>query len=181
MTLPDTVANHFWPDGHRTPNLFAVFDPARDPDIYPALRRFAAAGHHIAPLYQGRAAADFAGLSPCLVQFDTHGVILDWFLHAGWGRSWAILLWSLVTPDGIRDHLRRHIYARRQDGKLLLFRFYDPRVLRQVLPRLDPAQATDLFGTTIARFSMESESADAIETYTQGASGVRRAVIDVNK
>ena len=173
----EAAARYLWThaDGHRDPYLYVLLDGARDPAIYPALRRFAAEGAEVIPLYQGKAAADLASVAPYLMCFGTNREIFDWFVAEGWGHSWGVLIWSLVTPVVLRDQLRRHVYARREDRSLMLFRFYDPRVLRRVLPRLTPEQLTDFYGTAITRFRAEGEDCGAVESYAWASDRLRHS------
>jgi hypothetical protein len=48
------------------------------------------------------------------------------------------------------------LVERERDGKLLYFRFYDPRVLRRFLPTCDAEQLRQLFGP-IDAFVMEGD------------------------
>ena len=63
--------------------------------------------------------------------------------------------------DTLRDHFRRLVMVRGPEGQRLLFRFYDPRVLRVFAPNCDADQVKELFGP-VARYMMEEEGGDSI-------------------
>jgi hypothetical protein len=144
----------------RQPYLYAILDAARDERIYPGLQRLAAT-EEILCLYQGRAGTEMATVAPYLVCLGTSDRAFDWIWEEGWGGSWGIFLWSLVSPTQLRQHFRRGTMVRTEDGQRLLFRFYDPRVLRTFLPSCDAVQCRELFGP-VAWFACESEFGDAI-------------------
>ena len=146
------------------PSLFAVVDAARDEAIYPALRRLEQAGADVVPLYQGQALAELASVGPYLVGLGADKTVFDWIWTEGWGKAWCIFVWSLVSIDTLRDHLRHHTKIRTDDGQMLLFRFYDPRVMRAIIPQLDAAQQRDLFGP-IARITVEGEDPRRVTHY----------------
>jgi Domain of unknown function (DUF4123) len=123
------------PERGRQPYLYAILDAARDKRIYPELRRLART-QQVLGLYQGRAASELAAVAPYLVGLGTTDRVFDWLWEQGWGESWGIFLWSLVAPDTLRAHFRRLTVVRSDAGERLLFRFYDPRVLRSAFRNL---------------------------------------------
>jgi hypothetical protein len=146
----------------RQANLYAILDAARDPAIYQGLRRLSAA-EQVTSLYQGPTARELAGVAPYLVSLGATDYVFDWIWSRGWGGSWGIFLWSLVSPETLRAHFRRLTMVRGPDGDRMLFRFYDPRVLRVFAPGCDAAQVKELFGP-VARFMIEDEDGGAIIT-----------------
>jgi hypothetical protein len=140
--------------------LWAVLDAARDRAIWPAMRRLAQNGQAVS-LYQGRTAQELARVAPYLVSLGTDDRVFDWLWNDGWGQSWGIFLWSLVSMESLRDHFRRLTYVRGPDRQQLLFRFYDPRVLRIFAPECEPAQIKELFGP-VTRYMMEDEDGTGI-------------------
>ena len=129
----------------RSPYLYVVLDAARDPGIYEGLRGLQRT-IDIRPLYDGETARELAAVAPYLVAADRELILFDWLWREGWGRGWGIFIWSLATPDTLRSHLRRLTRVRTEKGGTLLFRFYDPEVLANVLPVLDARQLGEFFG-----------------------------------
>ncbi|HTW68887.1 MAG TPA: DUF4123 domain-containing protein [Acetobacteraceae bacterium] len=129
----------------RQANLYCILDAARDEQIHPDLRRLAARTE-ILPLYQGTAAIELAAVAPYLVCLGLDDLIFDWIWESGWGQNWGVFVWSVVTPMALRNHFRRLTKVRTETGQVLIFRFYDPRVLAEFLPTCDAGQLADLFG-----------------------------------
>jgi hypothetical protein len=141
--------------------LYAILDAARDKRIYPGLQRLAAA-EQILPLYQGQAAIEFAAAAPYLVCLGTSDRVFDWIWQEGWGETWGIFLWALVTPDVLRAHFRRLTVVRTEQGMQLLFRFYDPRVLQPFLGTCDVRQLHEMFGPVV-QFAVDANRGRSIE------------------
>jgi hypothetical protein len=132
--------------GIRLPHLFAILDAARDETIYPTLRRFAAT-EQIASLYQGPTAEELAAVAPYLVCLGTGTELFDWIFDNGWGQSWGSFIWSLVGFEELRAHFRKLTKVRTEDGHVLVFRYYDPRVLSVFLPTCGSGQIDEFFGS----------------------------------
>jgi Domain of unknown function (DUF4123) len=155
--------------------LYFIIDSARDERIYPELRRFAATSD-IVSLYDGAAAASLADVAPYLVGLsDPEAPILDWLLREGSGRGWGVFVRTAETIAGLRRHCRTLTKVRAQDGRVLLFRFYDPLVLSRFLPTCDAEQMRAVFGP-INAFLMES-GGGGIDRWTQHDGVLDRAQI----
>jgi len=50
----------------------------------------------------------------------------------------------------MRQHFRRFITVHDESGKPLLFRYYDPRVLRTFLPTCNAKELAEIFGRCCA-------------------------------
>jgi hypothetical protein len=148
------------PGGRRQPYLYAILDSARDRRIYFGLRR-PAATEEIRCLYQGRAATEMATVAPYLVCLGSSDRVFDWIWEEGWGESWGIFLWSLVSPERLRAHFRRVTIVQTEERQRVLFRFYDPRVLRIILPTCDNNQLAEIFGP-VQRFAVEADRGIAV-------------------
>jgi hypothetical protein len=159
----------------RDPELYALLDAARDPAIHHGLQGFAAT-EEIACLYQGAAAEDLGHVAPWLVRLGPRTDVFDWIWDKGWGDSWGVFIWSTATVDDLRAHFRKLTRVRTEDGKVLLFRFYDPRVLSTFLPTCAPTQVEEMFGP-VMRFFVEADGGAAIAEYTRAAGALRRRLL----
>ncbi|HWB06990.1 MAG TPA: DUF4123 domain-containing protein [Verrucomicrobiales bacterium] len=101
--------------------------------------------------------------APYLVRIAPGDEILSWILEEGWGRNWG--MFTAVAPDtpfdDVLDHFRQFVQVRLPDGRVVFFRFYDPRVQRLFLPSCDAAQAGELFKLP-AVWSCESEDGGSL-------------------
>lgn len=122
---------------------FAVVDCARNPRIYPAI---ASSRAESACLYSGKLSPGLARVTPYIVRLEQGSSFLRAFYSDGWNDAWGIVLRTSADLTAVRRHLRTLAYAREPRGPKLLFRYYDPRVLRSFLPTCDETQLGQIFG-----------------------------------
>lgn len=127
--------------------LFALLDAARDPAILATIQ---SSDQPYQSLYEGVEADDLAAYGPYLVSLDGDEAFLSRLVEHGWGRSWGVYLASPADLATIRHHLRRYLKVEIPGGQTALFRFYDPRVLREFLPAWTPAEQASFFGPVTA-------------------------------
>jgi hypothetical protein len=144
--------------------LYMLLDAARDPRIYGWLSEFGEAVQQRS-LYQGDVGDSLAHVSPYLlgVRPDQSGSLR--FAEAGFGESWGLFVTSSAGFDDVRRHLRKFNIVYREDGTPLVFRFYDPRVLRVFLPTCTESELRRFFGP-IDAFLAENEDGDAFIRFT---------------
>jgi hypothetical protein len=124
-------------------SLFTVLDAARDPRVLGILRE-SVEDHR--SLYDGSKGALMAEAAPYLVRLPEDGALAGRLVREGWGKSWGIYLRSRRPFDEVRRHLRRLLQVGVEGlDRPAYFRFYDPRVLRDVAPLCNPRQAAELF------------------------------------
>jgi hypothetical protein len=123
--------------------LFAILDAARDPLV---LARLLQCEEEYRSLYEGPKAGQLVDVAPYLVALPAQTPFLETLVRDGWGQSWGVYLTSDRPFHEVRKHLRRFLTVETEDGKKLLFRFYDPRVLRVYLPTCTHAEAREFFG-----------------------------------
>jgi hypothetical protein len=78
---------------------------------------------------------DMQEVAPYLVELREGDPFADWVIENGFGRHWGIVLRSRLEHDQARRRFRKLLFARGDDGDSLFFRFYDPRVFREFIPR----------------------------------------------
>jgi Domain of unknown function (DUF4123) len=154
--LPLLLANRAMGPGH----LFMLLDAARDPRIYTRLTELGGA-IQAGSLYQGDIGDNLAHVYPFLVALrQDHPESLK-LAEGGFGRSWGLFVTASIEFDDLRRHLRKFNVVYREDGTPLIFRFYDPRVMRAFLPTCTQSELRRFFGP-IESFLVESEKADAL-------------------
>ncbi len=144
MTAEHPLQQRLWSGSGLKP--WVVLDGAGVPGLLPRLAGLPA--RRRACLFQGELDREVAELAPYLVEIPCQQDWLDW-LSQGWGSHWGVYL---LAPDSIdlsalRRHLRKLGMAYGPSREPLWFRWYDPRVLRQVAPGFDAAQLQALFGS----------------------------------
>ena len=166
MSVADRLIDYLWPDGDlpTTPQVYALLDGARDRRIEPMIRL---SGLEYTCLYGGRLSPPLERAAPYLVHLTPRSSFTSDFLSRGWGRSWGIL--TVVPPDCTMQQQRRHfrtiLRVKTEDGRTLVFRFYDPRVLRIYLPTCMARETEQVFGP-IPKIGIESEDGDALLVYS---------------
>src|SRR6202011_4792192 len=140
--------------------LYMLLDAARDPRIYGWLSEYGEAGQQRS-LSQGDVGDGLAHVSPYLLAVRQDQPDSLHFAEAGLGESWGLFVTSSAGFDDVRRHLRKFNIVYREDGTPLVFRFFDPRVLRVFLPTCIEGELRRFFGP-IDAFLAESEEGDAL-------------------
>jgi hypothetical protein len=130
-----------------------VLDCARDPAIY---RLLLESRLEFLCLYGGQLPRELELAAPHIVELLPGHRFTERLLDEGWGCSWGVFV-AIEDPTALRPHLRRLLKVRDEAGRQLLFRFYDPRVLRAFVPTCRHDELQQLFGPIVAWFA---ESAD---------------------
>jgi len=138
--------------------LYMLLDAARDQRIYGWLTELDEAVQRRS-LYQGDVGDSLAHVSPYLLAVRGDQPDSLRFAEAGFGESWGLFVTSSAGFDDVRRHLRKFNIVYREDGTPLVFRFYDPRVLRVFLPTCTESELRRFFGP-IDAFLAESEDGD---------------------
>lgn len=149
-----------WPDdAKRRLGVWAVLDCARDPRIYLALLE---SRLEFRCLYSGRLPRALEMVAPHLVELLPGHRLTDRLLDEGWGRSWGVWL-KIEDASNLRHHLRKFLRVQDERGKPLLFRYYDPRVLRLYLPSCHADELQAFFGPISSLIAEHASEDDLVE------------------
>ena len=121
--------------------LYAVVDCARDPRIYDLVH------DALFPmcLFRTEVVSPLGRAAPYLVPVEhAERLIAAWRRH-GLGQSWGLFLTSSQEQARVRQRLRTFNEAKLPDGRVVLFRWWDPRVFRVYLPTCDAGDLVTLF------------------------------------
>ncbi len=144
------VVDQLWPDGKES-HIYAILDTARDEVIY---GKILASDIEYVCLYPKDEAKRLEDVAPYLVKLEKDDSFTEWVLNNGWGNSWGIFLESLASMDELRWHFQKFIRVCDEDGNVMLFRFYDPRVLQTYIPTCNESERLLIFGPII-QFQIE--------------------------
>lgn len=136
-------------------NVYVILDGASVPDLPQLLWEHEP--EHVC-LYRGELEPDMAAVAPYLIKLEYDHRFTKLVLEQGWGRHWGIFV---ITPAEInlrdlRQHFRRFLMVYNPNGKLIYFRYYDPRVLRVYLPTCNAGEMKTVFGP-ISCYILEGE------------------------
>lgn len=160
--------------------LFALVDAARDPQLYDALVQ---PDVEASCLYTEELPEELARAAPYVVDLDRSPDFTDRF-HQAWGKSWGVLARAPVDLETLRRHFKSLNVVRGPDGQKLLFRYYDPRVLRVYLPTCTPDELRRVLGPvreivtegadcTAIRFTFDGRTLSSVRHGHEGADTLR--------
>lgn len=124
-------------------SFFSILDGVMVPNLPAALTSLEPA--HFC-LLRGVLPPDLAQVAPYLVSLRQGSPFTKWLLAKGWGGHWGICGGSDGNMIELRKHFRHLFHVSDDSGKSYYFRFYDPYVLRNYLPKCTRNEATQFFG-----------------------------------
>jgi hypothetical protein len=139
----EAVRKRLWPNESGGRDIWVILDGARDKRIY---------GHVVDTylesccLYAEALAPELELAAPYMIQLEYDDRLTLRILNEGWGHSWGIFLKSEATLKKLRRHLREFLVVTGPGGQQLVFRYYDPRVLRVYLPTCTVDELRTVFG-----------------------------------
>ncbi len=157
--------------------VFAVLDGASAPDLVKNLFEHEP---EYCCLYRGELQPDIASVAPYLVRLEPGDKFSDWVLTEAWGLHWGIFLHTQATLRTLRDHFREFHSVELPDQRTVLFRYYDPRVLRTFLPACNAAELATFFGP-IQSFIMEGEASDSGLRFARAANALKAEPFQIKK
>lgn len=149
--LLQRMQDYLWPRGTGA-DIWAIVDGARDRYIYWFLLNSNSthsclyARPHIQNLSDSLKTQKLLEVAPYLIRLYPEDGLTRRLIEEGWGSSWGVFLKCDAGIDRLRRHLRSFLRVRDTSGKLMLFRYYDPRVLRTYLPTCTADELRTVFG-----------------------------------
>lgn len=152
-------------EGHPS-SVFAIVDGARDRRIEPLLNN---SKEEVACLYSEIKTYALKRAAPHIVKLRHNSPFTRQLLSLAWGNSWGIfaVVPGKVEMRSLRFHCRRLAKVEAPGGKNMVFRYYDPRVLKPLLPVCNPAELQRIFGP-VACFVMDSPTREVWLAHRQG-------------
>ncbi len=176
QNLKDTLFEP--PDGSRPPEVFVILDGA-GVRLLPDLLEDEDLEHEC--LLLGETDPLVLTRAPWLVKLERESPLFDLLCGEGWGQNWGLfLVCAHETPfEDVLDHCREFIQVRLPDGRVVFFRFYDPRVWRAFAPSCDTGQTAALFDVPGA-YICEAEDGLSITIDTQRQQAPQRRTVDLH-
>jgi pSer/pThr/pTyr-binding forkhead associated (FHA) protein len=113
--------------------VFAVVDASRDSRIPTFLD---AGGEMYLPLSE----------TAFLVALPADSRLVHVLIKDGWGRGWGFYGTSKAVLKTVCTHFTSFVSLQTSSGAAMTFRFWDPRVLRAMVPAMPPEEADAFFG-----------------------------------
>lgn len=152
-------------------NVYAVLDGASVPGLLQVLWEHQP--ENIC-LYRGELEPDMAAVAPYLVKLEYDHPFTNLICEQGWGKHWGIFVTTPVEINlrDLRNHFRRFLMVYDPDGKLIYFRYYDPRVLRIYLPTCNGEELGLVFGPA-GSYIVEAEAPSVLLRFSSDGRTVR--------
>lgn len=133
-------------------------------------------------LYRGELEPDIAATAPYLVKLEYDHPFTKLVCEQGWGKHWGIYV---ITPADVdirvlRQHFRKFLMVYNPDGKLIYFRYYDPRVLRTYLPTCNAEDINIVFGP-IGSYVLEDEDSSMLQRFTSDGKKVSTEKVNITQ
>ena len=151
--------------------VFAVVDAARDSRI-PAF--LDAAGELYTPLQSPEDSSK--GAAAFVVALPADSRLVHVLIKDGWGRGWGFYGTSRAGLEIVRAHFTSFVSLQTPSGAAMTFRFWDPRVLRAILPAM-PAGEADAFFGPCERIVVEAEKPAMALEFSRSAGRPRQQTI----
>jgi hypothetical protein len=146
--------------GARVSELYAVVDCARDNHIYDLVHQ----ALFPACLFMTDIVSPMGRNAPYLVPVEHAETLIESWRKAGRGESWGIFLRSSEERARLRQRLRTFNQAKLPDGRVVLFRWWDPRVFRVYMPTCDADDLKQWFAS-VEEYICETEDGSGFTIY----------------
>ena len=148
-------------------SVYAVLDAVRDSRI-PAF--LDASGEKHARVDEENPA------SPFLVLLPPQSRLLDVLIKDGWNHGWGFYLAAAVDFDSMLRHWSAFVTLHNRSEQSLTFRFWDPSVLRAMVPSMPLVEATGFFGP-VSRLVVEGDKPEVAVEFVLASKGVNQRAL----
>jgi hypothetical protein len=149
--------------------VFVILDGGLIPDLRMKLFDMRPEYHC---LMTGELEPDVAAAAPYLVRLLPNAPFTEWLLSDFLGNNFGIFAQTKETVIEMRKHFRGLFTVYDEEGDPMLFRFYDPRVFRNILPGCDQDQLKAIFGKVDTYFA-ETEDGQGLIRYELTDDGLK--------
>ncbi|MDH5229535.1 MAG: DUF4123 domain-containing protein [Gammaproteobacteria bacterium] len=124
-------------------NIYAIVDAAQDKRLQQAIEKSGCLYRCLLDIYEYPALASAA---PYLVKTNPDTLFFKALFSEGLGLHWCSFATSVYSFDIVLEHFQFLLYVKLETGKKMLFRYYDPRVMRAYLPSCNMQELQSVFG-----------------------------------
>jgi hypothetical protein len=145
--------------------LYALLDACDEPAVPKRCAELTEA--RAVSLYRGDKAVEYAHLAPYLAQLDESDI--EWIQTKLWMAPWGYFVIARSDLATLRSHFRRYLTVKLPDNSKVLFRFYDPRVVKTFLGASDPPTIRQFFGPAQGFAITSAADLTSVELLTSAA------------
>jgi len=140
------------------PYVYAILDGARNRKN---------SGQRYYCLLDGKLDYSLTRAAPYMMRLEEGSDFTRELIQQAWGNSWGIfaIMDPKVTLIGVRRNCKKLVSVRDEAGRKLLFRYYDPRVMRKFLPTCLPDELKQVFGQVTA-YAVENEDVSGFNFFS---------------
>ncbi len=149
--------------------LYGIIDTAQDDRLYDWVK---ATPEH-ACLFAGKLDPVLERASPYILNLDKAPAFLARWDTEGRGKNWGIKCFSDRPLMAVRRHFRHFLQAKLPDGRVVLFRFYDPRVFSTYLRACSDVELAEWFDAA-EEFLIEAEREKPVRLFLSSGGLVAR-------
>jgi len=99
-----------------------------------------------------------------MVECKPGSPLFQWMTTTAWGKGCSIYFTSWASFEEVFGYFRKFNRVYREGDKIVLFRYYDPRVLDSYLTSCSRVEIETFF-MLVSSFMAENENGDAIRVY----------------
>lgn len=125
--------------------LYGVIDAAVDDSLYAQLMAEPPSSQ-VTCLFEGAPAIRYRNVAPYLMVLNPQSPLAALWLDHAWVQHWGIWMCSAQPLELLKAHLKKFLFVKTATSAKAYFRYYDPRVLQQVMPIMSYLQRGSLFG-----------------------------------
>lgn len=178
------VRQVLWPPKESPGRVFAILDGARSQQIFGAVD---AAHLDRTCLYSVNLRWPgedlpwkLIGAAPYLVEMEEDSELTSFVISNGWEHNWGIFCRSSSNLKQLRQHFRGLLVVNDHLNRRLMFRYYDPRVIRAYLPSCRIDELRTFFGPVDELIVPGKDPCSAIRYGIDGAELAQR-VFELNE
>ncbi len=145
-------------------NLYGIVDSAKNEEVF----RYLITGDiKYKSLFEDTMDVQSYGVSGFLVECKKESPLFKWMTTEAWGDSCSIFFTSEESFDELFSHFQKFNRVFLEDDDVVLFRYYDPRVLRTYLPTCTRDEIDTFFGEVVIFFA-ESDDPQIMHVFKKG-------------
>ena len=130
--------------------LYGIVDSARNDEVF----RYLVTGDvKYKSLFEDTMDVQSYGVSGFLVECEKESPLFQWMTTEAWGDNCSVFFISKSSFDDLFSHFQKFNRVYLEGDDVVLFRYYDPRVLRTYLPTCNRDEIETFFGKVISFFS----------------------------